>query len=548
MKHNKLCLLLTSVGRRVELVQAFRAAADRLGVKLTILGADISASAPALAYCDRTCIVPRISSPDYIPALLDICQAHCVDALIPTIDTDLLLLSKEKHRFAPLGTTVFISAPEKIALCRDKRLTSDYFNSLGLYAPEAVSDIAQYTGGFPAFIKPIDGSSSIGANRADTPEELAQYAAQLEDYVVQPFASGTEYTVDIFCGTDGEPIYITPRIRLAVRSGEVLKTRIDHVEGILSEMQTLIRDFKPCGPITVQLIRDEARGLNQYIEINPRFGGGAPLTMKAGADAAEAMLRILSGECLPYRPHAASQGAVYSRFDQCVCTDHGNSRISAVIFDLDDTLYSEKDYVKSGYRAVAKLLPEVDDAADQLWGAFTRSQPAIDTVLADTGLTERKAACLKAYREHTPDISLYPGLKELLEALRAKKIPIGILTDGRPEGQRAKLEALGLYALADEVIVTDELGGPLFRKPCDIGFRILQRKLGIPFGELLYVGDNPTKDFQAPKALGMQYLYFENSEGLYSIPSQTEKVTSVEEMIRKISVMTDGTKENTDSD
>ncbi len=237
-------LLLTSVGRRIELVQQFREAAGLLGIKLIILGADISSSAPALVFCDRTVIVPRIKDPDYIPCLCRICAEHQVDALIPTIDTDLLLLAQNKTLFEALGTTVFISRPEKIAICRDKRKTSDYFLSLGLSAPKAVSRIEDYEGGFPAFIKPSDGSSSIGANRADSMEELRTHAASLDDFVIQPFASGTEYTVDILCDTEGNPIYITPRIRLAVRAGEVLKTQIRHVPSILEEMLVLIRDFK----------------------------------------------------------------------------------------------------------------------------------------------------------------------------------------------------------------------------------------------------------------------------------------------------------------
>mgnify|MGYP003295056139 CR=1 FL=1 len=84
------------------------------------------------------------------------------------------------------------------------------------------------------------------------------------------------------------------------------------------EMKTLVDDFKPSGGITVQLIRDENTGKNWYIEINPRFGGGAPLSMKAGANAAEALLKTLQGEQLAYCHKAAEDGATFSRFDQSV--------------------------------------------------------------------------------------------------------------------------------------------------------------------------------------------------------------------------------------
>lgn len=323
-------ILITSVGRRVELVQAFRHAADELGVGLTIIGADISQSAPALFFCDETKIVCRISDENYIPQLLTACESEKIDCLIPTIDTDLLLLAENKKKFEAIGTKVLISAADKVRLCRDKNYTAEYFRSVGLKSPKPVNSVEKFEEmlqrgeiQFPAFIKPKDGSSSINAFRVDNLEDLKTHAAKIDGYIIQPFISGKEFTVDIFCDYDGNPVYITPRERLAVRSGEVLKTRIAQEDTIIDEMKTLVNDYKPCGQITVQLIQDQISGENYYIEINPRFGGGAPLSMKAGADSAKAVLRMLSGEKLSYMGKAARNGAIYSRFDQSVCVNEG---------------------------------------------------------------------------------------------------------------------------------------------------------------------------------------------------------------------------------
>lgn len=309
-------ILFTSVGRRVELMQAFRRAAEKLGIQLEIYGVDITDSAPALAFCDHTVIVPRIKEPSYIPALQRICVEQQIDALIPTIDTDLMILAQNRDRFG--STRVVISKPEKIAICRDKRFTADYFHSVGLKSPSPVDDWTKYDGGYPAFIKPKDGSSSIFAYKVENVKELESFAQQVPDYIIQPFISGTEYTVDIFCDFDGSPIYITPRIRVAVRAGEVLKTKITQDQKIIAEMKQLVKDYTPCGQITVQMIRQDDTEDDYYIEINPRFGGGAPLTIKAGADSAEALLRLLNGEKLTYVENAAEDGAVYSRFDQSI--------------------------------------------------------------------------------------------------------------------------------------------------------------------------------------------------------------------------------------
>ena len=103
----------------------------------------------------------------------------------------------------------------------------------------------------------------------------------------------------------------------------------------------------------------------------------------------------------------------------------------------------------------------------------------------------------------------------MIQKLKSKGIKVGIITDGRVSGQKRKLQALGLDKLIDDIIITDELGGTQFRKPCDIAFRIMQRRWGLPFEQMVYVGDNAEKDFQAPKQLGIRSVWVQNKEGLY---------------------------------
>lgn len=191
--------------------------------------------------------------------------------------------------------------------------------------------------------------------------------------------------------------------------------------------------------------------------------------------------------------------------------------MKAVVFDLDDTLYSEKEYVRSGYGAIARAMPEIADMEAKLWSAFLQKQPAIDSVLTDEGLysEERKQICLAAYRLQQPEIHFYEGVPELLTKLRAEGKKLGIITDGRPEGQRAKIRALGLESYVDHILITDELGGVEFRKPNPAAFLEMQKKLGVTFAEMCYIGDNIQKDFIAPQSLGMESIWFQNPEGLY---------------------------------
>ena len=134
-------------------------------------------------------------------------------------------------------------------------------------------------------------------------------------------------------------------------------------------------------------------------------------------------------------------------------------------------------------------------------------------MLKELGRENEKEEALKIYRTHKPDIHLYPGVAEMIEELKSNDIKVGIITDGRPEGQRNKLDALGLDI--DDVIITDELGGIQFRKPCDIAFRIMVTRWRLNPADVVYVGDNPAKDFQAPQQLGMRSIYCSNPDGIY---------------------------------
>lgn len=511
-KMKRINILFTGVGRRVELLQAFRNAALVLNKDLKIYGADMTGTAPALAYCDYTRKVVAMKDEKYIDNLLSICEADKIDLLIPTIDTDLLVLAENKEKFEVIGTKVMISAPDKVRICRDKNNTSQFFVDCGLHAPMPVNDWKEYKSVYPAFIKPKDGSSSINAFKVDDADELEVYAGQVEDYIVQPFVSGREYTIDIFCDFNGNPISIVPRERVQVRAGEVLKTQICMDQTMIEESKALCKAFKPCGSMTVQLIRDE-KGIDWFIEINPRFGGGAPLSMKAGARSAESILEMLDGKIVEEiaEEHEIADSAMYSRFDQSVCITEGKSQIKGVIFDLDDTLYSEKEYVKSGYRAVSDYLG--GEYEEKLWSHFEAGKPAIDELLKEIGKEAEKETVLNIYRSHKPDIHLYDGVAEMIDELKNRGVKVGIITDGRPEGQKNKLEALGLNL--DDVIITDDLGGVQFRKPCDIAFRIMTTRWRLNPADVVYVGDNVAKDFQACRQLGIKSVWFKNEDGLY---------------------------------
>ena len=126
----------------------------------------------------------------------------------------------------------------------------------------------------------------------------------------------------------------------------------------------------------------------------------------------------------------------------------------------------------------------------------------------------------------------------MISVLKAGGIRVGIITDGRPEGQHNKIASLGLDDLVDDVIITDELGGEQFRKPCDIAFRIMATRWRLNTADIIYVGDNPAKDFQAPQQLGMKSVWYKNKQGVYAdiYGEKNESISSMSELLSLIQV------------
>ena len=320
-------ILVLSAGRRVELVNCFKAARDRLGIRGKIVAADASNLAPALYFADVKEQVPYISDNDgYVRAIIDICVRHDVSLIVPTIDTELLLLAERKEEIE--GSTkarVLISSYEVIRICRDKTNTQRWLEENGFLVPRMISDGEIEAGkvSYPLFIKPLDGSSSINAFRAEDKEEIDTYRRLIGDgrYIIQDFMEGTEYTIDCFLDFEGKIITVVPRIRIATRSGEIAKGRIVRDEAIIEDVTKLLERLNHIGHITIQCMRT-GRGI-EYIEINPRFGGGAPMSIMAGADSCENLYRLLSGEMLQRREDFR-ENVTFLRFDASIMLNEDN--------------------------------------------------------------------------------------------------------------------------------------------------------------------------------------------------------------------------------
>jgi putative hydrolase of the HAD superfamily len=197
--------------------------------------------------------------------------------------------------------------------------------------------------------------------------------------------------------------------------------------------------------------------------------------------------------------------------------------VKGVVFDLDDTLYPEEQFVFSGFAAVGRLLQERfgldhDPAARcrTLYESSDRGR-VFDRLVeelrlpASDSLVPELIAC---YRNHRPEISLFADAEEVLSAWRGR-LPMGLISDGYFETQSAKVDALGLVARLDPILLTGQWGRA-FWKPHPRAFEEIQRVWGCQGPECVYIADNPAKDFGGPRRLGWQTVRVRRQGGVYA--------------------------------
>lgn len=317
-------ILVLSAGRRVELINCFKEAAKKLKIKSKIVTADISDTAPAIYFSDKNYTIPRIGDDGYLEKIIDICVNENIRLIVPTIDTELLILSENKEKIEKqTRAKVLVSNKEVIEICRDKKNTQKFFEDNGFGVPQEIND-EHKDFSYPVFIKPIDGSSSINTYKINNKEELTFFRKYIKNPIVQEFIQGDEYTIDAFLDFDSNVITIVPRRRIATRSGEIIKGKIEKDKEIIEDIKRLLNVLKPVGQITIQCMKT-ANGI-KYIEINPRFGGGAPMSIKAGADSCMNLYRIMCGEKLAYNENYKDD-IIFLRFDDAIMINDKMERI-----------------------------------------------------------------------------------------------------------------------------------------------------------------------------------------------------------------------------
>jgi carbamoyl-phosphate synthase large subunit len=307
-------VLLLSAGRRVSLARLLRRSAEAAGGRL--IAADLRPEWSAACVDNGVSApLPRVDAETYPDALRALCAAHRIGLVVPTIDTELAVLARLRDSFAAAGIRIAVSDPALIAAARDKRQTALYFERFGVESPP-VLDAGRLT--YPAIAKPADGSLSRDIAVLRGPEDLTPKVLRTPNLMFAAYLEHTqhdEFTCDAYYAADGGLRCVVPRQRVEVRGGEVSKGRAVKNDIVPMFFEKLARIEGAQGCLTFQFFRHRETGRHWLIELNPRFGGGYPLTAAAGAPYHDWLVRETFLGVPPPMKTDWTDGLVMLRYD-----------------------------------------------------------------------------------------------------------------------------------------------------------------------------------------------------------------------------------------
>lgn len=301
-------------------MEGFANAMKELDVSGKLVATDITPASPAFQKADRGVLVPPARRAEYLPALKEVAQKYHIGLLIPLTDLDLRSLARHRGEFAEFGCTVMIGSEDVVTLCRDKARTNELIGKAGLATINTLT-LSEFRAKpfFPCFVKPISGSAGIGTAIIRNDKQLhAHVNTYSELLIVQEYVPGQEFTVDVYRSRDGKVRCVVPRQRLLVRSGEVEK-------GITVKDPELIRTATILGSRLEDIwgvfccqCRRSGNGPVRFFEINPRFGGGSPLAIAAGANLPLYLLQEVLGLPITAEIGRFTDRLLMLRYDEAV--------------------------------------------------------------------------------------------------------------------------------------------------------------------------------------------------------------------------------------
>jgi carbamoyl-phosphate synthase large subunit len=287
-------VLITAASRRVPLVRAFRNAVEKNG-RGRVITTDVNPLSPALYFGHKHHIVPLTTDRYYIPIIEGICDAEEVDLIIPTIDDELPIFGRALDRFKQLGIAVAVSSEQTSLVCNDKYETSLFCEKNGIRTPATrlAANVDFGSLRYPVYVKPRFGRGSVNVFEVNNETQLRLFLDYVPDAIVQDRLAGKEFTVDVLSDFTGKVLSIVPRERLVIRAGVSDKGITRNNDEVIAFAKEAAEKLRIIGPANIQCKWDGSSVT--LIEVNPRFSGGIPLTIAAGADFTTWLVQLAAG-------------------------------------------------------------------------------------------------------------------------------------------------------------------------------------------------------------------------------------------------------------
>lgn len=319
-------ILILSAGTRNKVVEYFVKAMNGRG---KVIATDMSSLAPAIYEADKFYIVPKMTAPDYLDVILDICKNENITGVLSLIDPELSLLAKNKERFEALGTTVIGSSYELCEMSLDKfqmfgwltdhgyRCARSYMDKEQFFADEEAGKIT-----YPVFVKPARGSASIAISKVFDRETVELLFAHDEGLMIQEFLDGQEIGADVYIDMiSGEVISVFTKKKLKMRAGETDKAVSFKDEKLFALIEKFVKEAGYRGQIDIDIF--DVDGEYYISEVNPRFGGGYPHAYECGCDHMKLIVENLSGRANSGRIGSYEEDIYMMKYNE-VCIRKGN--------------------------------------------------------------------------------------------------------------------------------------------------------------------------------------------------------------------------------
>lgn len=293
-------ILFCSAGRRGKLIKNFKESLQSNG---KIIATDMSNSAPALYFADGHYIVPKIDSEEYIPTILDICKREEINVITTLIDPEIKKLAENREKFLTNGITVLAPDIETASLCFDKYKMYKYLVEKDIDTVLTFADFESFEDAYrkndiklPVFVKPRDGSGSVGVRVIDDIKDLEIALNKDKSLIVQEYMSDyKDIDVDAYVDTiSNKLVSFFSKKKLETRIGGASKTISFIDEALIEVIDRIVSEFRFFGPIDMDFWYKDGK----YIlsEINPRFGGAYIHAYAAGVNFADLIYNNTKGK------------------------------------------------------------------------------------------------------------------------------------------------------------------------------------------------------------------------------------------------------------